>query len=105
MIRTEKATTVMNMKLSLMSWNKQTTFSKKIYLFKNYEIAIDKVKDLGDFVEIEYKGKEKNKTPEKITEEMIKFLKDLDCGKIYRNYVGYPFQRLFPKEVKEEEIK
>ena len=78
---------------------------RKIYLFKNYEIAIDKVKDLGDFVEIEYKGKEKNKTPEKITEEMLKFLKDLDCGKIYRNYVGYPFQRLFPKEVKEEEIR
>ncbi len=78
---------------------------RKIYLYKNYEIAIDRVKNLGDFVEIEYKGKIGNKSPKEIAEEMVKFLKDLDCGKIYINYLGYPFLLLFPKEAKEEEIK
>jgi len=34
---------------------------------------------------------------------MIKFLKNIGCGKIKRNYVGYPFQLLFPSEVKLEE--
>lgn len=76
--------------------------TRKIYKYKDYEISIDSIKGLGNFVEIEYKGKIKTKSPAKITEEMVKFLKDLNCGKISRNYVGYPFQMLFPKEVKYE---
>jgi len=76
---------------------------RKIWTYKDYEIAVDFVKGLGDFIEIEYIGKDENVEPKKITEEMIKFLKNIGCGKIKRNYVGYPFQLLFPNEVKFEE--
>ena len=77
---------------------------RKIYLYKNYEIAIDSIKGLGDFVEVEYKGKPSKESPLEITKGMVEFLKKLDCGKISRNYVGYPFQLMFPKEVKIEEL-
>jgi len=76
---------------------------RKIWTRKDYEIAVDSVKGLGDFVEIEYIGKDDKVDPKKITEEMINFLKEMGCGKIKRNYVGYPFQLLFPEEVKFEE--
>ena len=76
---------------------------RKVWVYKDYEISLDSVKELGDFVEIEYIGKEEKVDPKKITAEMIAFLKSLGCGKIRRNYVGYPFQLLFPKEVKFEE--
>lgn len=75
---------------------------RKIWIYKDYEIAIDSVRSLGDFVEIEYIGKDEKADPEKITEEMVDFLKKVGCGKITRNYVGYPFLKLFPKEVKYE---
>lgn len=77
---------------------------RKTYLYKNYEISIDSIKRLGDFVEIEYKGKQTKKSPKDITKEMVAFLKNLNCGKILINYVGYAFQCLFPKEVKVEEV-
>jgi adenylate cyclase class 2 len=76
---------------------------RKIWTYKDYEIAMDSVKGLGDFVEIEYIGKDNQADPKKITDEMVEFLKATDCGKITRNYVGYPFQLLFPDEVKLEE--
>jgi len=76
---------------------------RKTWTYKNYEIATDSVKGLGDFVEIEYIGKDEKVDPKKITEEMINFLKSVGCGRIKRNYVGYPFQLLFPEEVKLEE--
>lgn len=76
---------------------------RKTWIYKDYEIAIDSVKGLGNFVEIEYIGGEEKVDPEKITEEMVNFLKKVGCGKIKRNYVGYPFQLLFPDEVKFEE--
>lgn len=78
--------------------------ARKIFLYKNYEVSIDSIKGLGDFVEIEYKGRLGKKKPDEITEEMINFLKKLNSGKIKRNYVGYPFQLLFPTEVKVEEL-
>ena len=73
---------------------------RKTWTYQDYEIAIDKVENLGDFVEIEYIGQDDHADPQKITEEMIVFLKNLNCGKITRNYVGYPFLLLFPNEVK-----
>ena len=76
---------------------------RKIWTYKDYEIAVDSVKGLGDFVEIEYISANEGVDPKKVTAEMINFLKDLGCGKIKRNYVGYPFQLLFPEEVKYEE--
>jgi adenylate cyclase class 2 len=73
------------------------------YKYGKYEISIDKVKNLGSFVEIECKGDRDVKDAKKITDEMILFLKNLNVGKIYRNYVGYPFQILFPNEIELEE--
>ena len=74
--------------------------NRKIWTYHDYEIAIDSVKNLGDFVEIEYIGKDEKVDPKKVTDEMISFLLKLDCGKITRNHVGYPFLILFPQEVK-----
>ena len=76
---------------------------RKIWTYKDYEIAVDSVKGLGDFVEIEYIGKDKKVDSKKVTREMMNFLKDIGCGKIKRNYVGYPFLSLFPEEAKYEE--
>jgi len=71
--------------------------TRKSWIYKDWEISLDKIKNLGDFVEIEYKGK-KAVDPKIETTKMIQFLKDLGCGKIVRNYVGYPFLLLFPDE-------
>jgi len=75
---------------------------RKIYLYGFYEIAIDKVANLGDFVEIEWKGESQDVEPKKITDAMVKFLKDVGCGEVKRNYQGYPFLLLFPGEAKYE---
>lgn len=75
---------------------------RKTWVYKKFEIATDKVKGLGNFVEIEYIGRSENIKPKKILTEMISFLKNTNCGKIERNYLGYPWQLLFPKEVKHE---
>ncbi|MDD5569493.1 MAG: class IV adenylate cyclase [Candidatus Pacebacteria bacterium] len=78
--------------------------TRKTWIYKNYEIDIDSVKGLGDFVEIEYIGKGEGADPKKITDEMVDFLKNIACGKVKRNYVGYPFQLLFPGETNYEEV-
>jgi predicted adenylyl cyclase CyaB len=77
---------------------------RKTWNWKDYEIDLDFVKNLGDFVEIEYIGKDQDADPKRITDEMVAFLKNLGCGKIEINYVGYPYQLLFPEETKFEEI-
>jgi adenylate cyclase class 2 len=76
---------------------------RRIWIYKDYEIAVDSVKNLGDFVEIEYIGKREKVDPKEITKEMVNFLKSVGCGKIKRDYQGYPFMMLFPNEVKFEE--
>lgn len=75
---------------------------RKTWRFQDYEIAVDRVKDLGDFVEIEYKGSNASLDPEQITNDMINFLKNLNVGEIKRNRVGYPFQLLFKDEIEVE---
>jgi len=70
---------------------------RKKYMFKEYEIALDTVKNLGDFVEIEYKGINHTEH-KKITAEMIVFLKQHYCGKIELNNGGYPYMLLFPED-------
>jgi len=76
---------------------------RKVWDYKDYEIAVDKVRNLGDFVEIEYKGEDEVDQAE-VVAEMKNFLKDLNCGKIILNTVGYPFQLLFPEKVKYTEL-
>ena len=70
---------------------------RKAYLYKDYEIALDEVKDLGNFVEIEYKGK-KVRDPNEIAKEMKEFLKSLSLGRIAINSVGYAYKLLNPND-------
>lgn len=74
---------------------------RKAFNYKDWEIALDSIKNLGQFVEIEYKGSGKV-DPKKETDKMVEFLKRSGCGKIERNYLGYPFQLMFPDEVRWE---
>jgi len=69
------------------------------YLYKDFEVAIDSVKGLGDYVELEHKGEGVKEDAKKIADEMIDFLKSVGVGKIRKNDVGYPFLILFPNEV------
>jgi len=71
--------------------------NRKAYMYNDYEIALDEVENLGDFVEIEYKGKEDG-DPKEIIQGMIKFLKDLKVGRIRRNNVGYAYKLLYPED-------
>ena len=75
--------------------------ARKSWLYDDWEISLDRIKGLGDFVEIEYKGSV-DVDPEQETRKMVNFLKKLGCGKIKRNYGGYPFHLLFPEEMKFE---
>lgn len=77
---------------------------RKIWNYQDYEVALDTIKGLGNFVEVEYKGEDAKKKPIQVTKEMISFLKQFNVGEISRNYVGYPFQLLFPDEVKYEKF-
>jgi len=73
--------------------------TRRLWDFNGYEVAIDKVTDLGDFVEVEYKGdNETNASPSSIKNDMIKFLKEVGCTDIEKNSVGYPYMILYPNE-------
>ena len=72
---------------------------RKTWRYQEYEVALDEVQDLGLFVEVEYKG-EDLKDPKLITDQMVEFLKQAGCGKIKRNYSGYPYILLLPDEVR-----
>jgi adenylate cyclase class 2 len=78
--------------------------TRKNWLYRDYEIALDSVKNLGEFVEIEYKGQDENADPKKITKEMIDFLKTVGCGEIKINFQGYPYLLLFSQEAKYEKV-
>jgi predicted adenylyl cyclase CyaB len=66
---------------------------RKKWLIRNeYEISIDSVKDLGNFMEIEYKGNNKNDNDiEYIKKEMYNFLKFLGIEKYDIDIKGYPY--------------
>lgn len=71
---------------------------RRVYDYNDYEISIDSVKNLGDYVEIEYKGKPDLETgeittseSERITSEMMKFLSELVGEILERDKNGYPY--------------
>ena len=72
--------------------------------YQEYEISIDMVVGLGEFVEIEYIGTDEI-DPEVATENMIDLLRGTDCGTLSRNQQGYPFLLLFPEEAQYEQLR
>lgn len=90
---------------SALNYKKIVTVDKirKAWQFKDWEVSVDRILRLGDFVEIEYRGSE-DPDPQQETKKMVEFLKSIGCEKIERNYLGYPFQLLFPNEVKWEQV-
>ena len=70
---------------------------RRTWMYKDYEIALDGVAKLGDFIEIELKGVSKNSR--RTTDGMMHFLKELKVGRI-QIYGGYPFHLLFPDKAK-----
>jgi predicted adenylyl cyclase CyaB len=73
---------------------------RQLWRYKEYEIAIDHVAKLGEFIEIEYSGKDSAVDPQKTAEAMINFLKQVGCKNIVRDVQGYPFLILFPEEAR-----
>lgn len=63
---------------------------RKIWKYEDYEISVDSVEGLGDFVEVEYYGARHHDDHKKIMDEMISFLKKLGCGTLEINHSGYP---------------
>jgi adenylate cyclase, class 2 len=74
--------------------------TRKIWMYGEYEVAIDNVQGLGDFVEVEFKGDPYGKEPTDIARKMIEFLKSVGIDRLQFNYQGYPFMMLFPEETK-----
>ena len=64
---------------------------RSIWMYKDYEISLDTVEDLGDFIEIEYKGNIDGVVPSEVTEQMMSFLHNIGCGTIQRDFKGYPY--------------
>jgi len=77
--------------------------NRSTWRFETYEIALDQVEGLGDFVEVEYKGEDKT-DPKAITDAMVRFLREHGCVSIERNYQGYPFLLLFPDRAQYEMV-
>jgi predicted adenylyl cyclase CyaB len=75
---------------------------RKMWKYKDYEISIDYVAGLGDFVEIEFNGVSSD--DKKVTDEMVRFLKEIGVGKIQRSYQGYAFSMMAPEEVEYFEV-
>lgn len=69
---------------------------RKVFEFENYEIALDCVEGLGDYIEVEYKGEEERDI-KKVAEEMKNFIKQTGCQIIEQDFVGYPYLLLNKK--------
>jgi len=91
--------------LEVLDFNVIATVEKtrRSWRHKDYEVSIDSVTDLGDFVEVEYKGDE-DAEPAEVTSRMVAFLRSVGCTKLERNYTGYPFLVLYPDRQEFEPI-
>lgn len=70
---------------------------RTIYTYEEYEIALDTVTDLGDFVEVEYKGNQPIANYKEQAGKMLQFLKDVGCEVLEQDFEGYPFGLLKKK--------
>lgn len=64
--------------------------------YEDYEISIDTVKQLGDYIEIEYKGKE-NTNIDNIRKELYNTLKKINAKVGEEDYGGYGFKLIQQK--------
>jgi predicted adenylyl cyclase CyaB len=62
---------------------------RDIYMYQDYEVAFDLVKDLGSFVEVEFKGTA-TAEPKLIAEEMRKFIESTGAVILSQDFAGYP---------------
>jgi adenylate cyclase, class 2 len=69
---------------------------RKTFMFEDFEIALDSVEGLGDYVEVEYKGNE-DVDEKKIAEEMKNFVEKTGCKILEQDFVGYPYLLLKKK--------
>lgn len=63
---------------------------RKTFMFRDYEVALDCVEELGDYVEVEYKGKEEKLDTKKVGEEMKDFIEKTGCQIVEQDFKGYP---------------
>lgn len=70
---------------------------RKIFVFKDYEIALDCVEGLGDYVEVEYKSEEDISDTKEVAEEMKDFIEKTGCQILEQDFVGYPYLLLKKK--------
>ena len=73
------------------------------YIYKNCEISIDRVKDLGNYIEIEYKGESDN--VEEIQSLLSNILKEMNASVGEMDYKGYAYNLLKLKFGNKEKIK
>lgn len=78
--------------------------TRRRWRYTNYEVSLDRVTSLGDFVEVEYKADKVPADPAHITAEMIIWLREIGVGKIERSLLGYPFMLLNPGETAFQEV-
>jgi adenylate cyclase, class 2 len=62
---------------------------RRIFTFQDYEIALDSVNELGDFIEVEYKGENRTDV-KKIAGEMKTFIEGTGCKILEQDFAGYP---------------
>lgn len=71
---------------------------RRSWTWGDYEVAIDRVAGLGDFVELEWKGADRPGDEAEITAGMEAWLRGLGCGTLTRGFRGYPYALMFPGE-------
>jgi adenylate cyclase, class 2 len=73
---------------------------RRVWDIDLYEVSVDRVESLGDYVEVEYKGELKpGQTPATIAKEMLEFLKKNGCQNITRDKNGYPYALIEQKQL------
>lgn len=68
---------------------------RRVWDFEDYEISIDDVKDLGKYIEVEYKGKSKD--IEAVRIELFDVLKKIGAKTGELDKRGYPYELMIKK--------
>jgi len=71
---------------------------RRSFIYKEYEISIDEVKGLGDFIEVEYKGNDQN--IDKVLSFLEIILKEIPANIGVKDCKGYAFKILNLKHFK-----